>query len=44
MDGDNKKVQLSIIREQGEYMEPVQLTAEESATVTSRENTTPDEE
>lgn len=29
---------LSIIREQGEYMDPVPLTPEESATVDSREN------
>ena len=33
MDGD-----LSIIREQGEYMEPVPLTAEESATVEAANN------
>ena len=43
MDGDVKKVQLSVIREQGEYMEPVPLTAEESATVTSRESSSEEE-
>ena len=33
-----------IIREQGEYMEPVPLTPEESAVVEDRENTCSPEE
>lgn len=43
--GENiKKVQLSIIREQGEYMEPVALTAEENATVANSDNDNTDTE
>ena len=44
MDNNVKHVQLNVIREQGEYMDPVPLSAEESATVASRDNTPKDEE